>query len=599
MLKYFPKRIFIFGFSLFIIITLLLLAINLFYIKQEILFEAQGHAKKIAMHLNFEMFENYDFDMDDFWKKDKSDSFNQYVLRGIKTLGLESIKIYNKDGWIIYSDRYELIGIKPPGNENFKKALGNTPTSFVASAEYYKRIYGIPIEKDMIETYIPIYDESGKNIIGVFEIYQDYSPLTTAAYNTMKRAAIIIISLMSFFSILLFILVRRGNIIIAAERERLVDELEHTVENRTKALKDSESRYKTFLDNVTDSVVVVDLFGKFISVNNKFLAITGYSLQEINEINFLDLINKENLDSLNKYYLQLLNNESVSCEVDIISKNGERIPHEIKGNKLLHEGKEMIMGLGRDIRERRKLEEFKNDFYSMITHDFRVPLTPILGFAEILLKSEDPELTQLNDKSANIVSIILKNAKRLNKLIDDFLLTSKIESDKIRLVKIDIDIQNMIEMVIDNYKVKAQAGGIKIITGFNTENIVIKADINQLERVLSNFLSNAIKYNEPGGEVIITTKKIDDYGEPGGVKIDIFNSFGYIREETLPHIFDKYRRDEKSREIEGTGLGLYIAKSIADLHGGRIDVKSEKGVGTTFSLILPLKGSSKGLGFRV
>ncbi len=584
MLRNFPKRIFIFGAALFVLVTLLILLNTLYNMRKEMINEAEEHAKAIARHINFEMFENYDFDMDKPWEKSGTDDFNEYILHGIKTLGLESIKIYNKDGVIIYSDDERFVGIKVKDNENFIKALNNEPASFITTSEYYKKVYGIEAKMDFVETYIPIYDENDGSIIGVFEIYQDFGALSKVINNAMKRTASVIIVLMLCFSVILFIVVRRGNMIILSEKERLVKGLEDAVGHRTVELTESERRSRTFLNNVTDAVLVLDKDGNFVSVNNKALEMTGYTRDELHTRKFIDIIDDDSKGRVLQKCEAALKGDDVSCEVKFRKKSGDPMPVEVRGKRIDYDGAQMIMAVGRDITERKRMEEIQSDFYSMLTHDFRVPLTPILGFINILLDKKDDSI---GDDSRDMLEVIEKNAIKLNKLIDDFLLSSTIESESVELETHSFSLNHLINEVLVNHEANIKSKEINLIKELAPDPLVIKGDSHYIERAVSNLVNNAIKYNERGGVLKVTTTMYEDYKGGSVAKVDIFNSHGFIDKGDLAYVFGKYQRANSFRKIQGTGLGLYIAKSIVNLHGGDISVSSEKGVGTTFSFILP------------
>lgn len=586
--KYFPKRIFILGFALFIIVTVLIIFIDYYNLKKGIILEAENHAKIIAEHLSYELFKVYGMDITDLdWQA--GEDFNNHFLTQAKPLGVDSIKIYNKEGKIVFSNDPQLVGKKVPDNKNFQKALQNELVSNIASAEYYRRMYNIEIDRDMVETYIPIYNDSRESVVGVFEIYQDYTPLLASIRSAIERTAVIILVLMISFSLVLFVLVRRGNVILATEKERLVEELENTVDVRTRELRESEKKYKTFLDNATDSVLVLDNNMNFVLVNHKLLEITGYSYDEISSKKLMDILDKSetNVKTVDENLKSALRGDNVSFELNIKDKENGIIPLEITAKKIIYNNQEMIMGVGRDVSERRKMEEIRNDFYSMLTHDFRVPLTPILGFASILLEEKWGKLTE---KSKNMVETISRNATRLNDLIDTYLLSAKIDSNSLVLIKSEFEMNRFIEEVLLNHEPSIETNKLKLIKELTSDELYVIGDISQMERVLSNLLTNAIKYNKIGGIVKVKTSMVDNGDNGGKAMVEIFNSYGVVSEMELSDIFEKYRRSEKTGRISGTGLGLYIVRSIIKLHGGEIDVKSKEGLGTTFSFTIPLKG---------
>ncbi|MFC1855943.1 ATP-binding protein [Thermodesulfobacteriota bacterium] len=591
--SYFPKRIFLFGLFLFILVTALLVFGILYNIKNELILESELHAGVVARHLSYELFDVYDMQLDELMSE-ADEEFNNHFLSEVKPLGVDSIKIFDKNSYIVFSNDPTLVGAPSKDNQNVRRALDGEIISNIASAEYYKKVYNVEIDKDQIETYLPIYDPSGGGVIGVFEIYQDYAPLALQINNAMKRTTIIIVGLMLCFSAVLFLLMRRSNIMITGEKERHVKELESTVEKRTKELSESEKKYRTFLNNVTDSVAVVDRKGKFVQVNNKVLDVTGYSEEEIYSGNFVDIMEQtpDNISEAKKNFLSALKGKNVLFELSVKRKDGRTIPLEILAKNIKYDGKNMVMGAGRDISERKEVEMIRRDFYSMLSHDFRSPLSPILGFSTILLEDSNEELS---DRAREMIRSIRRNASKLNSLIDDFLLSSKIDSGKLSLVKYNFNLHSFVDEILCNYEAEMIFKRIKLLKIYSPEDILLSGDMPQLERVFSNLLSNALKYNKDGGVIKVKTAIVNNFNGGRGARIEIYNSFGMINTEDLPRMFEKYKRAEHVNNTSGTGLGLYIVKSILDLHGGEIAASSRAGTGTTFTITLPMESEAASL----
>jgi hypothetical protein len=235
--------------------------------------------------------------------------------------------------------------------------------------------------------------------------------------------------------------------------------------------------------------------------------------------------------------------------------------------------------------ELKKLDEAKEEFISIVSHELKSPLFPIIGFSELIINDRIGKLT--NEQKEKI-KIIYNNAKSLMKLIEDMLSLSKLE-----LKKMDLEIKkyNLIEMineVYQNLSTFAQKRHVKLILKISKE-LFVYCDRFRIIQVLNNLIRNAITYNRPkNGFVIIKARKrikeaivsIEDNGI-GVKKEDIDND----------NLFNKFYQVAKSatRSTGGAGLGLPISKGIIELHGGRIWVESEKGKGSKFTFTLPLK----------
>jgi signal transduction histidine kinase len=242
-----------------------------------------------------------------------------------------------------------------------------------------------------------------------------------------------------------------------------------------------------------------------------------------------------------------------------------------------------------DMYERLRIQsKMQKEFIDVAAHELRTPIQPILGLTGILRSSNRRDKTSSAVKQEEMLDIIMRNAKRLQRLADDILVT-KIESKSLNLKKeffnLNDVITNNIDDIITNVANNGQRDLIKLL--YQPCDIFIDADKSRITQVISNILDNAIKFskanvNKEGevGIININTKKID-----GQAIVSIADTGIGIDPEIMPRIFDKFA----SKSFQGTGLGLYICKSIVEAHGGKIWAENnadEKG-GATFAFSLP------------
>lgn len=176
----------------------------------------------------------------------------------------------------------------------------------------------------------------------------------------------------------------------------------------------------------------------------------------------------------------------------------------------------------------------------------------------------------------------LEEINKINRLVENLLILARFDNKEIPLETKSLNLNILIERVVDDIKVLAEQKNIEI--NFSAqERIVLEADGNQVRQLFLNLLDNAIKYTPKDGKVILSLKKEDNF-----VKIQISDTGIGIAENELPFIFDRFYRVDKARSSLGFGLGLSIAKSIVETHKGRIEVRSQPGQGTTFTIFLPL-----------
>ena len=239
--------------------------------------------------------------------------------------------------------------------------------------------------------------------------------------------------------------------------------------------------------------------------------------------------------------------------------------------------------------ELQELDEAKSRFFANISHEFRTPLMLIKGPLSDFInsKSAKPSTQELTN-----LKMSLRNVDKLKNLIDQLLDLSKLESGKLSLQTVEIDLVSFIKRVIDSF---ASAGKkIKITFNADNKNIPLYLDIKKMEVILSNLLSNAYKFTPENEHITISINTEENAESLQGsfVTISIADTGPGISKESLPFIFDRFFQadDSSVRKYEGTGIGLAITKELVELHGGSISVESEIGVGTTFRVSLP-KGS--------
>lgn len=238
---------------------------------------------------------------------------------------------------------------------------------------------------------------------------------------------------------------------------------------------------------------------------------------------------------------------------------------------------------------RKELERLKMDFYAMITHDLRSPAASIQSALELLL---DESTGPLNSVQAELVKLAHQASHHLLELINDFLDYSQIEAGYLRLDIGPVDIAEIVSEAVAYAEVLAQPRRQTISVDIPSDLPKAQGDAQRLRQVLDNLLSNAIKYTPEGGRITVTVRLTQD-----AFAISVQDTGIGIPPEELPNLFSKYHRarDARSRGIKGTGLGLLIVKEIVEAHGGRIEVQSEPGRGSTFTVFLPRsdKGSAQ------
>jgi PAS domain S-box-containing protein len=226
----------------------------------------------------------------------------------------------------------------------------------------------------------------------------------------------------------------------------------------------------------------------------------------------------------------------------------------------------------RDISERRALERLQHEFLAMASHELRNPLAAIRGHAQLMQRRGAYSQASLD--------AIVAQSDQLRRLIDDLLLASQIEADRLDLHRVETDVGAEARLAVEGL----QANRLELRVVTPDEPLVILADPPRLRQVLANLLTNAIKYSPEDSDVVM---RVDRAGET--VQVAVVDHGIGIPREALPHLFDRFFRAEgAAHQTQGLGLGLYITRRIVEAHGGAISVESERGRGSTFTITLPL-----------
>jgi len=234
----------------------------------------------------------------------------------------------------------------------------------------------------------------------------------------------------------------------------------------------------------------------------------------------------------------------------------------------------------RDVTEPRRLEQMRSRFISDASHEIRTPLTAIGGFAAAIADGT----ADTEEERARCAAMIVREVERLNRLTNDLLDLSRIESGAVRLNLQPVDMAELIREAVASFETQIRGRGVLVELDLPGNLPMVRGDADRLHQVLLNLLSNAIRFNRPQGKIAVLARSGD-----GGVRVEVKDTGLGIAPEALPHIWERFRRADPSRAREegGTGLGLAIVRSIITAHGGTVSVESSLGEGSVFSFTVP------------
>jgi len=259
-----------------------------------------------------------------------------------------------------------------------------------------------------------------------------------------------------------------------------------------------------------------------------------------------------------------------------------------------------IFASARDITERKKFEDLqahmleraqdldraKSDFVSRISHELRSPLTSVLGYLELIAEGEPGPLTT---EQRRMLDVISRNGSRLLALIEDLLLMSRIEAGTVTVQYELIRLGGLVQSVHNSFLPSIRAGQLNVRLDLDP-SLELDGDPAQLERLVANLISNAIKFTPPGGEIGIGCRREGD-----DAVVEVRDTGIGVPEEEQPRLFTRFFRSSISmeQETQGTGLGLFIVKHVAQAHSGLVTVVSAPGAGSAFTVRLPVRRSSQ------
>jgi PAS domain S-box-containing protein len=347
---------------------------------------------------------------------------------------------------------------------------------------------------------------------------------------------------------------------------------------------------RDFLENIfktaVDGIVITNPRGYITMINEAIEEILGYSGEELKGMH---------VSQLNPYLYdegypqfpvdKMFQDRTIKAfEMFWKGKHGEAIPLELNVTYLKDKEGEMIGGVigARDIRERKRLEELKNDFISNISHELRTPLTSIKGSIDNLL---DGIAGELNGPQKEYLTIVNEESNRLVRLINDLLDLNKLEARKVKVFPEKIEYFSLVAQVIYNLKDLASEKGLTLAMKTSATEIQVTADRDQINQVLVNLINNGIKFTERGGIKVI----VEEYKDQSIITRIKDTGMGFSEDE-LNKVFDKFYQINKSSKVKnrGSGLGLVISKNLIELHGGKIWAESEEGKGSEFCFTLPV-----------
>jgi PAS domain S-box-containing protein len=392
---------------------------------------------------------------------------------------------------------------------------------------------------------------------------------------------------------------------VEGEVRKLNDELEQRVTDRTaqladvnadlekeivararieQLLRESEKRYRGLIENVSDGILSCTLDGVVTDVNWGLEMMLGWSRHDLVGHHYRKIATPATVTLCDERIRLAVAGERLPglFETEIVRRDGGVVPVEIRARlRRDKDGQPIgVIATLRDIATRKALDRQRQEFLTMLTHDIKSPLAVVLGYADLLLDSvgneskdqQEKDLRQLRDNVCTVFS-----------LVENYLNVSRLEDGQLSLEKKPIEINQLLTQVGQQYEAEARHRSVALTFALQPDLPTLHGDALALARAVSNLVSNALKFTPPSGQVTVSSE-----WRNGEVVASIADTGPGIPPAEIPLLFEKYHRGTTSREVEGTGLGLFIAKALVEAHGGHIEVRTAPDRGANFSLVLPL-----------
>ena len=348
------------------------------------------------------------------------------------------------------------------------------------------------------------------------------------------------------------------------------------------ALAQSEANYRTLVESSPDGVVSVNAEGRIIDCNEGICQLLGYAKEEIKGKRFRELLAHPVPEDLRLYYSQLTENRQLEQEFELAHRDGQPVPLWAKMIALYDEDGRFSRSVVylRDIAERKKLDQLKDELIGLVSHELRSPLTVIIGAVNTVL-SEEARLSP--EETRQLLQDAAWESESLSHLVANLLELSRAQADRLLLHTEPISIKGVIQEAVK--KIEQQFPKHRFMMDFPKQLPQVKADPLRVERILYNLLENAAKYSPQGSQIRVLAKR-----EKDRLIIGVADQGAGISLHDQAKLFEPFQRLEDSRlkGVKGAGLGLLVCRRLVEAHGGRIWVESEPSRGSTFSFTLPL-----------
>ena len=337
-----------------------------------------------------------------------------------------------------------------------------------------------------------------------------------------------------------------------------------------------------------EHIIFKDMNGVYLDCNDSFLKDLKLKREDVIGKSSSNIYGLSEIEaSIQKSDLEVIKEKKRKIYNEEITIDGQVREFEVIKEPFLDSYKNLvgIIVTGRDVTHRREIEKMQQEFFANISHELRTPLNLIFGSLQ-LIKSVEKEVLEKRNSLNKYIDIIDQNSKRLLKLVDNLIESTRMKCGYYEYNPKNYDIVSFVENISMSVADFAKQNNIDLIFDTNVEEKIMAFDLEKLERIMLNLLSNSIKYNKAQGQIEVLLNDCNDT-----FVIRVKDTGVGIPSDKLMYIFERFRQVENrfNKSTEGSGIGLSLVKDLIEIQGGTIEVKSELGVGSEFIIKLPVK----------
>ena len=337
-----------------------------------------------------------------------------------------------------------------------------------------------------------------------------------------------------------------------------------------------------------EHIIFKDMNGVYLDCNDSFLKDLKLKREDVIGKSSSNIYGLSEIEaSIQKSDLEVIKEKKRKIYNEEITIDGQVREFEVIKEPFLDSYKNLvgIIVTGRDVTHRREIEKMQQEFFANISHELRTPLNLIFGSLQ-LIKSVEKEVLEKRNSLNKYIDIIDQNSKRLLKLVDNLIDSTRMKCGYYKYNPKNYDIVSFVENISMSVADFAKQNNIDLIFDTDVEEKIMAFDLEKLERIMLNLLSNSIKYNKAQGQIEVLLNDCNDT-----FVITVKDTGVGIPSDKLMYIFERFRQVENrfNKSTEGSGIGLSLVKDLIEIQGGTIEVKSELGVGSEFIIKLPVK----------